>query len=94
MLVKVMSRRWILKDSNKTLLQSVNSENIKKLAQLVAYAHLVVEEAILTTYRRAKVSSEIENWKGAMDEIDSYRKTTFPKGKKAIRYKWVFTMKK
>jgi len=62
---------------------------------IVAYALPVIEEAILSTYRKAEISSKFKMWKDAMvEEISTLYKnntwevTKLPKGKKTIGYKW------
>jgi len=68
---------------------------------ILAYTLPIVEEAISSTYKEAKISSESKIWKDAiMDEMSSLHKndtwelSELPKGKKAIGCKWVFTKKK
>ena len=54
---------------------------------VVAYALLVVEEAIPSTYREAEISSESKMWKEEMKSLyknDTWELTRLPKGKKAI----------
>ena len=66
----------------------------------MAYALPVVEEVISSTYREAEISLEFKMWKDAlMEEMSSLHKndtwelSEFPKGKKVIECKWVFTKK-
>jgi len=61
---------------------------------IVAYALPVVEEAIVSIYREAKISSESKMWKDTMKEgmsslhkNDTWELTELPKEKKAIGYK-------
>jgi len=63
---------------------------------IVAYALLVVEEAIPSTYREVKISSESKMWKDAMIEEmsslhknDTWELTELPKSKKVIGCKSV-----
>ena len=67
---------------------------------IVAYALLVVEEAIPSTNRATEISSKFKMWKVAMMEemsplhkIDTWELSELPKEKKAISCKWVFTKK-
>lgn len=61
---------------------------------MVAYTFLLIEEDVLSTYQEGKVSSEVEDWKGAInEEMNSIHKNfirelvNIPKEKKANRYK-------
>jgi len=67
---------------------------------IVAYAFPFVEEAIMSTYREAEISSESKMWKDAMEEEmsslhnnDTWELTELPKGKRAIGCKWVYAKK-
>ena len=67
---------------------------------IVAYALLVVKEAIPSTYREAEISSESKMWKDVMEEemrsphkSNTWELTELPKGKKQIGCKWVYTKK-
>ena len=61
---------------------------------IVAYALSVIEEVILSTYRKAEISSESKMWKAMMEEMSSqYKNDTWElselsKDKKAIGCKW------
>jgi len=64
---------------------------------VVTYTLSVVEEAIPSTYKEAKISSELKMQKTVMEEEmsslyknDTWELTELPKGKKAIGYKWVY----
>ena len=57
----------------------------------VAYALPVIKEAIPSTYREAKISSELKMWKDAIEDDmislhknDTWERTELPKGKKGI----------
>lgn len=67
---------------------------------MVAYVFPVVKEDVFTTCREAKMSSEDEHWKGAMDEkMKTLYKNSrselvkLQKGNKVIICKCVFTKK-
>ena len=66
---------------------------------IIAYAFPVVEEAIPSTYRKVKISSESKMWKDAMEEeMSSLHKNTLgtnrvTKEKKVIGCKWVYAKK-
>ena len=53
---------------------------------IIAYALPVVEEAISSTYKKAKISSESKMWKDAVieEKNDTWELPELPKGKKAI----------
>jgi len=67
---------------------------------IVVYALPITEEAIQSTYREAKISSESKMWKDAMiEKISSLHKNNtwelleLPKGKKIIGCQWAFVKK-
>jgi len=67
---------------------------------IVAYTLSVIEEAISSTYRKAKISTESKMWKDDMVEEmsslyknDTWELTEFSKGKKAIGCKWLYAKK-
>ena len=67
---------------------------------IVAYALLVIEEAILSTYKEAEIDSESKMWKNdIMEEMNSLHKndiwelSELPKGKKVISCKWAYAKK-
>jgi len=68
---------------------------------IVAYALLVIEEAISSIYRKAEISSKFKMWKDAMMEgmnsphkNDTWKLTKLLKGKKVISWNWVFAKSK
>jgi len=67
---------------------------------IVAYALPIIEEAILSTYSKAEISSEFKMWKDSMMEEmysihknDTWGLSELPKKKKVIGCKWVFIKK-
>ena len=63
----------------------------------MVYTLPVAEEAITSTYREAKISSESKMWKDAMMEEmnslhknDTWKLSELPKEKKSIGCKWVY----
>ena len=67
---------------------------------IMVYTLSAVEEAIMSTYRKAEISSESKIWKDTMmKEMNSLHKNNtwelseLPKEKKVIRYKGVFAKK-
>jgi len=67
---------------------------------IVAFALSIVEEVILSTYRKAEITSESKMWKDVMMEEmsslyknDTWELSALPKGKKAIGCKWVLAKK-
>lgn len=63
--------RQLLKNSNRTLLQSGDLKDIKKpirFNDMVAYALKIIDKDVPTTYRQAKINSDAKNWKGVIDE--------------------------
>ena len=64
---------------------------------IVVYAPPVIEEAIPSAYREAKISSEFKMWKDVIKEEmrylhknDTWELTKLLKGKKAIGCKWLY----
>jgi len=92
-------------DVHESIAVGKTRRNSRKLSWLttnmiVAYALLIVEEVIPSTYKKAEISSESKMWKDVMVEEMSYpyqnntwELTELPKEKKAIGYKWVYAKK-
>ena len=67
---------------------------------IMAYVLPVIEDAIPSTYREVEISYKSEMRKEVMLEEmnslyknDTWKLSKFPKGKKVIGYKWVYTKK-